>query len=45
MQDNHNAVFTEIDTAPIREKLKDYYYGLEKEGILPAGTVDVALSK
>lgn len=32
--------FYEIDTAPIRAKLKDYYYSLEKDGTLPKGTVD-----
>jgi tripartite ATP-independent transporter DctP family solute receptor len=44
MKANHGAVFSQIDTNPIREKLKDYYYELEKEGVLPKGTVDSAFS-
>ena len=44
MKDNHDAVFLEIDTGPIRKKLKDYYYSLEAEGVLPVGTVDAAFS-
>lgn len=33
--------FISIDTQPFREVLKDYYYELEAEGYLPAGTVDI----
>ncbi len=44
MKQNHKAEFSEIDTNPIRDKLKDFYYGLEKEGILPQGMVDSAFS-
>ena len=40
----NGAVFTDIDTAPFREKLKDWYYSLEENGTLPAGSVDIALS-
>lgn len=38
------AVFSEIDTDAFREKLKDFYYGLEEKGNLPKGLVDKALS-
>lgn len=38
------AVFTDIDTSPMRAALKEFYYSLEKDGTLPEGTVDVALS-
>ena len=38
------AVFSDIDTDAFREKLKDFYYDLEKQGKLPAGLVDKALS-
>lgn len=38
------AVFVDIDTAPAREILKDFYYSLEKNGTIPEGTVDIALA-
>ena len=38
------AIFTDVDTAAAREALTDFYYSLEEEGVLPAGTVDLALS-
>lgn len=37
--------FIEIDTAPAREALKDFYYELEADGTLPAGTCDTVLSQ
>lgn len=37
------ATFSDIDTDAFREKLTDFYYGLEKDGTLPAGLVDKAL--
>lgn len=43
MKDEHKATFVDVDTAAFREKLKDFYYKLEKEGTLPAGLVDRAL--
>ena len=38
------AVFSDIDTTPFREKLIDFYRGLEKDGTLPEGLVDKALN-
>lgn len=40
----NGAVFSDIDTSAFREKLTDFYYGLEKDGTLPAGLVDKALN-
>lgn len=37
--------FIEIDTSPAREALKDFYYELETDGTLPAGTCDAALNQ
>lgn len=37
--------FIDIDTAPAREALKDFYYSLEESGALPAGTVDIVLAQ
>ena len=45
MEENHNAVFTDLDTAPIREALRGYYESLEEEGILPPGTVEAAFAE
>lgn len=45
MVEENGAVFSEIDTDPFREKLTDYYYQLEADGVLPAGLVDEALGK
>lgn len=38
------AVFSDIDTDAFREKLIDFYRGLEADGTLPAGLVDKALN-
>lgn len=45
MKDEHNAVFTDVDTSAFREKLTDFYYKLEADGTLPKGLVDRALGK
>ena len=37
--------FIDIDTAPAREALKDFYYSLEESGALPEGTVDIVLAQ
>ncbi|MDY3282359.1 TRAP transporter substrate-binding protein [Dysosmobacter sp.] len=37
--------FIEIDTTPAREALKDFYYALEADGTLPAGTCDTVLAQ
>ena len=37
--------FIEIDTTPARETLKDFYYELEADGTLPAGTCDTVLNQ
>lgn len=38
------AIFSDIDTTPFREKLADFYRGLENDDTLPAGLVDKALN-
>lgn len=44
MKTNDGAVFVDVDTAPAREALKNFYYSLEENGTIPKGTVDIALA-
>lgn len=39
------ATFVDVDTAPAREVLKDFYYSLEDNNTLPKGAVDIALAQ
>lgn len=45
MEEENGAIFSEIDTDPFREKLTDYYYQLEADGVLPEGLVKDALER
>lgn len=39
MKSEHDAVFTEIDTVPFREKLMEHYYELDAEGTYGEGVI------